>query len=508
MTRRGFVQTGAAASAARTPASRRPNVLFLMADQLRYDGLGANGNSLIRTPNLDRLAQGSANFSHCFVQAPVCVPSRISYFTGRYPHSHRNRVNYTPCDPREVLMQKRFQDAGYQTGSVGKLHLYPPTANHARSTGFHRVLLDDGVRATDRFSDYVEWRRGRDPLAGQVDYNAPAKDIAPGKNPFRLAIDAAFTPTAWTGGQARAMLRDFSSSSKPFFLNVSFFKPHSPHTVPPPFDAMYDGIEIPLPDPVTREQIGRLPEPVQRLILRGRPVYDMDRGLLQWIYRSYYGGVSMVDREIGGILDELDRSGQSAHTIVVLCTDHGDQLLEHGLQGKNVFFEHSVRLPLLVRLPGRISPRRYPELVETVDVMPTLLELCGIDRPVNCQGVSFAPLVTGSSGYQPKEAVFAENIIPEVITSGTMSFRYEPGKGVGGIRHPDCKMVRTRRWKYNYYPGHGAELYDMENDPGEKRNLAKEDAARAVVAEMKDRLVDWLITADETDQIAPQWLVH
>jgi arylsulfatase A-like enzyme len=169
MTRRGFVQTSAAASAVQSTPQRRPNVLFLMADQLRYDCLGANGNALIKTPHLDRLAQGSANFSHCFVQAPVCVPSRISYFTGRYPHSHKNRVNYTPCDPREVLMQKRFQDAGYQTGSVGKLHLYPPTANHARSTGFDRVLLDDGVRATDRFSDYVPWRRGRDPLARQVE---------------------------------------------------------------------------------------------------------------------------------------------------------------------------------------------------------------------------------------------------------------------------------------------------------------------------------------------------
>src|ERR1700685_1078054 len=121
--RRGFLQLGGLAAA---PPAQRPNILFLMADQFRYDGLGANGNRLVKTPNLDKLAAQSANFANAFVQSPVCVPSRISWFTGRYPHSHRNRVNYTPCDPSEVLLQRRLHDIGYQTASVGKLHYFPP----------------------------------------------------------------------------------------------------------------------------------------------------------------------------------------------------------------------------------------------------------------------------------------------------------------------------------------------------------------------------------------------
>ena len=137
----------------------------MMADQFRYDCLGANGNKIVRTPNLDRLAAQSANFGNAFVQAPVCVPSRVSYFTGRYPHSHKNRVNYTPCDPREVFLQRMMKDAGYQTGTVGKLHLYPPTAEHARETGWDRVLLHDGVGTTDPYSDYVKWRKANDPHA-------------------------------------------------------------------------------------------------------------------------------------------------------------------------------------------------------------------------------------------------------------------------------------------------------------------------------------------------------
>ncbi|MBI3683206.1 MAG: sulfatase-like hydrolase/transferase, partial [Acidobacteria bacterium] len=151
LSRRAFL----AAPAALAQASSRPNILWIMADQLRFDCLGANGNPLIRTPNFDKLASRSANFQHAFVQSPVCVPSRASYFTGRYPHSHRNRVNYTPLDSREVLAQRLFRDAGYQTGSVGKLHYHPPTAAHARSTGWDRVLLDDGVSFRDPYSDYV-----------------------------------------------------------------------------------------------------------------------------------------------------------------------------------------------------------------------------------------------------------------------------------------------------------------------------------------------------------------
>lgn len=138
-----------APSALAAQPGKKPNIVLIIADQLRYDCVGANGNRLIRTPNIDRLAAQSANFTSAYVQSPVCVPSRMSILTGRYAHSHRNRVNYTPCDRSEVFLQRMLSDAGYQTGSAGKLHYYPPTNEHARSTGFDSVQLDDGVPATD-----------------------------------------------------------------------------------------------------------------------------------------------------------------------------------------------------------------------------------------------------------------------------------------------------------------------------------------------------------------------
>ncbi len=504
--RRKFLESAAGllgGAASGRDATPQPNVLLILADQFRYDCLGANGNRLIRTPNLDRLAAGGANFSAAFVQAPVCVPSRVTLLSGRYPHSHKNRVNYTPCDPREVFLQRMLHDAGYQTGSVGKLHYWPPTAEHARSTGFDRVLLHDGVRELDRYSAYAAWRQAHDPKAGTY-YLA---SIPGGANPFRGAIDYEFTPTHWTGEQSCEMLRDFAQSPRPFFLHCSFFKPHAPYTVPPPYDAMYNAVEIPLPARVSLQEIQKLPPPLQKQILRFHPQYDMSRERLEWIYRSYYASVSMVDYEIGRILDELERSGRSRDTIVIFTTDHGDQLLEHGLLDKNVFFEAAVHAPLLVRFPERVRPGRRSELAGAIDILPSILDLCGVPALRNVQGRSFAPLLTNAGSYASAEAVFAENIIPEVITGGQRDYYFSPGEGIKGIRHPDAKMVRTARWKLNYYPGNGAELYDLMEDPGETLNLHAENSRSEVAREMKDRLIEWLITADENDQIASKWLL-
>jgi choline-sulfatase len=248
---------------------------------------------------------------------------------------------------------------------------------------------------------------------------------------------------------------------------------------------------------------------VQRLATRDKSgKLQWDRERLQWIYRSYYGAISHVDDEIGLLLDALETTGRAADTLIVFTSDHGDQLFEHGITGKNCFFESSVRVPFMVSLPGRIKPARYDQLIETVDLMPTLLEFTGIPEPVSSQGRSFAPLIADMGrAYTPHEAVFSENIIPEVITSGKMDLFFEKGRGVDGIRHPDAKMVRTERWKYCYYPDGYAELYDLPADPMERTNLAGRAELREVEFEMRTRILNWLINSTETDQIAPRWLL-
>ncbi|WP_407073041.1 sulfatase [Prosthecobacter sp.] len=478
-----------------------------MTDQHRWDCIAANGNKTIKTPNLDRLSARGANFTHAFVSSPVCVPSRISFFTGRYAHSHKNRVNYTPLDRNEVLMQARFKEAGYRTAAVGKLHYYPPNKEEAFRTGFETAELHDGSSITDLWSDYVKWMRQNNPELKPY-YRATAKDVAPGKNPFRSVLDLKYTDTAWTGERSRAVLTELVKQEQPFFFYVSFWKPHSPYEVAAPYDSMYDGVEIPIPATVSLEAVKDLPMPVQKLAMRhGGPKLDPER--LKWAYRSYYATISHVDHEIGLLLDALEVSGKAANTLVVFSSDHGDQLFEHAITDKNCFFDPSVRVPFMVSLPGCIKSATYDHLIETVDLLPTLLEFTGIPEPREVEGRSFAPLIADMGrDYEPHAEVFSENIIPEVITGGKMDMPFEKGVGVGGIRHPDAKMVRTERWKYCYYPAGYAELYDLKNDPLETKNLAGQTDMREVEYDLRTRLLNWLINSEETDQIQNRWMLR
>ena len=495
---------------------RPPNILFIMTDEQRYDSVGANGNAVIRTPAMDALANESANLSHCFVQAPVCVPSRQTIFTSRYPHSHRNRVNYTPMLAGERLLQAYLQDAGYATACVGKLHYYPPTPEYARSTGFDHVLLHDAAH-TDAQSDYVRWLRSRDPALAEA-YRDTITE--PGRNPFTARIADELHETTWCGHETRNTLRELANSDQPFFLFSSYWKPHPPFEVPEPWASMYDQAQIDTPTPLTEEQVRAYPLPVQKVIRRALPAkWQPDQTLIQWAYRAYYGAISQIDREVGLTLAALNELGLTDQTLVVFCSDHGDDMWEHNYRAKSLFFDASIHIPMMLSWPGVIQPGPYDDLIETTDLMPTLFELCELEPPPRMQGRSFARHIAppeppaspafpeSGSDYEPRHFVFAENIIPDVITDAALQLDhpYVPGQGINGIRHPDAKMVRSRRWKYNYYPGNGEELYDLETDPREVNNLAAQPEHRQRVQDMRQALLDWLITADETDQIAPRW---
>lgn len=219
---------------------------------------------------------------------------------------------------------------------MGKLHYWPGTNEHAKSTGFDFVQLDDGDSADGQVFGLCGVAAAEQSQAQLVHYNATEKGKG---NPFRAKIDRQFTPTAWTGLETRRLLREMAAGAAPFFLFSSFFKPHAPYTVPAPFDAMYNDLEIPLPRQVDMDYIRSLPAPVQRMILRFQPAYQTDRTLLQWMWRSYYAGVTMLDEEVGLILDKLEKTGKAGNTAVLALSDHREPDAEHGLFGKNVFFE-------------------------------------------------------------------------------------------------------------------------------------------------------------------------
>ena len=492
---------------------KHPNILFLMTDQQRYDCISANGNPFIRTPHLDALAAQSANFSHAIVQAPVCVPSRVCFFTGRYAHAHRNRVNYTPLDERESLLPQLLQAAGYHTALIGKSHVYyqyPPSVREAHRTGFDHVEVHDGAGNTDQYSDYMKWRRKRDPdhtVSHRATITTSEKSRAPRRNPFTARVKEEFSETTWTGLRTSAYLRRRKTDKQPFFLFSSFWKPHSPFEVPEPFASMYNDVDIPLPPQARLSDIRRLPPPVQALVGREKTApWKMTREEVLWMYRSYYGSITHIDREVGRILHTLQETGLADDTIVIFASDHGDQMFEHGLVDKNVFYEASVRVPLMIAYPGKTHPGRYDELIESIDLLPTLCEWAHINEPYHCQGRSLAPLISGNRrAYQPKESVFCENIIPEVFLKDHI--RFQKHAGVAGVRHPDAKMVRTKRWKYVYYPDGWSELFDLEADPSELNNLSSSSRHRSIIQEMQSRLLHWLVTSSETEQIAETWML-
>jgi arylsulfatase A-like enzyme len=469
------------------------NILFIMTDQMRYDCLGCNGNQIIKTPGIDQLSKESANFSSFYVQAPVCVPSRQSFFSGRYPRSHKNRVNYTSMNSDVKLMQQYVQDAGYITGFVGKLHYFPPTLAYALSTGFQCGKLHDGGAAKcDAHSQYVEWLRNSCGDAISANYRSTKTNHT---NPYAAEIDDQYHETTWCGQETIRMLNEFKDNEKPFFLFSSYWKPHSPFEIPDPWASMYNDAEISVPDKVSPDYIESLPAALKLLVNRNRNYegYEKEWQLLPWEIRSYYGAVSQIDNQISKTIEELDRLGLRDNTIIIFTSDHGDFLLEHGIKDKNAFYESAVHVPFMMSLPGIIRPGIYHDLFESVDLLSSLFDLCGMETPYSNQGNSFASLITaGEMGvsYSPRAYVHAENIIPEIITDGGLDFSYEKGAGVKGIRHPDAKMVRSKRWKYIYYVD-DEELFDLDNDPGEMKNLAK----------------DPLVISDENDQIAPCWYV-
>ncbi|MDW7658211.1 MAG: sulfatase-like hydrolase/transferase [Bacillota bacterium] len=217
-----------------------------------------------------------------YVQAPVCVPSRQSFFTGRYPRSHKNRVNYTLMNSDVKLMQQYFQDSGCKTGFVGKLHYFPPTLEYALSTGFNDGKLHDGgVAVCDNHSQYVDWLIQNCGESIAANYRQTQKDHL---NPFAAELDDAYHETTWCGHETIHMLNELKQSDEPFFLFSSYWKPHSPFEISDPWASMYQNTQVPIPEKVSKDYVDSLPEAIQSLIYRYRNYEGYEDEWKLWKY--------------------------------------------------------------------------------------------------------------------------------------------------------------------------------------------------------------------------------
>jgi arylsulfatase A-like enzyme len=462
-TRRGFVASMAAAATAQaSPQARRTNLLLVTFDQLRSDTLGCTGNPVIRTPAVDGLARRGVLFTNNFCQTPQCVPSRMSIHTGRYPHTHRVLTNSYQIPDDEPTLARVLGAAGYRTVVTGER----PFAPRDQMAGFDRrldrepgkdhgsLLRKNGWAAPnlspERAAKIEEFKRLHD-----TRYQASAvpwpEELDESKHFSDLAID---------------FLRE--QSDRPFFLHITYRRPHHPFDPPAPYDTMYSGAKF----PATRKKPGELankPAAQQRAAtsMAGFDPSAISAADLDLIKSYYYGMITLTDKHLGRVLEKVD----FANTLVIFTADHGEMLGDHGLLLKGSYmYDQVVHTPLIFAGPGVPAGRRVNGLTESVDIAPTVAELLGFKLPY-AQGKTLAPLFANPN-RKHKTAVHSE--------------------------FPTVKMVRTDTHKLVHYPNAAyGELYDLTRDPNEYDNLYADPAQSEARGRMYKELSEWMIASQD-----------
>jgi arylsulfatase A-like enzyme len=445
-----------------------PNVVLICVDQWRGDCLSADGHPIVHTPHLDQIAQRGARFRRAYSATPTCVPARMALMTGLSQRTHR-RVGYQDGVPFDVktTLPGEFRRHGYQTQAIGKLHVHPARAR----IGFDNVLLHDGYthfnrrrsRPVEEYDDYLPWLReqaGQSAVADYFDHGVNCNSVV--ARPWDK--DESLHPTTWVVTQAISWLyrRD---PTVPFFLYLSFHRPHPPYD--PPRWAFEQYLDTPPYEPVVGSWVDDYAE--HREDHRHDAfVARMPQPVLQRARAGYFGHMAHIDLQINRFLEHLAEFGVAGNTYVCFVADHGEMLGEHHLFRKGFPYEGSARIPFLLVGPGLGPGIVRDEVVELRDVMPTLLDLAGLPIPDEVEGRSVAPLARGRTveGWRPylhgEHALLGQSL--QWLTDG--------------------------RHKYVWMSGTGTEqLFDLVTDPCETRNLAADPAHRDEVAAWRARLV-------------------
>ncbi len=453
LTRVGLGAVGLAAAGLAPPLRSmaaeppRPNVLYIMSDQHRWDFLTALGDPLIRTPNLDRLAREGVHFDAAYCQAPLCVPSRMSEITGRYVHSHGALSNAYALPETERTIGHHFKDHGYSTGAIGKMHFVDEDQQH----GFDYIVgAEDYFEATGK--DFKPTsavpaqtaavnRRGRQAQAG-------------GKANSGLAAQTdEQTYEHFLADRFIAWLEE--KPTQPFCLWLSFHAPHPPYLTPDVYYKLYEGqVKVPEqpPDTVFLPPGGRGRDAPEEQQLR--------------MIAAYMGRITSADTQVGRVLAALEKAGLTGNTIISYTADHGDMMGERHRYGKGVMYDSSARIPLIFRYPKALPQgvRRH-EVVEHVDLYPTFCDLAGLPTPNTVQGRSLLPLMKGKSADWPNTAFS------------------ELGEKV---------LVRQEQYKLTFYSGQAKELYDIEKDPREWDNLIGKPGSDAIATRLTQLRDQWM----------------
>ena len=441
-------------------AETQPNLIFILCDQLRYDCLGYAGHPLIQTPNIDRLAEQGVVFETAYCASPVCSPARASWLTGTYPHTHKQLANYGPerlapeamavMRPDAVTLGDVFQQAGYRCGITGPWHL---GNDHRPQHGFEefwRVYRYQGDHP-DILYDYFD--------------HEGVPNIYEGKHPTIRNHGMGYTPisdprqqrTTWTVDQSLEFLD--TTDDRSFFLYLSIKDPHPLIAVSQDLVDRYPIEKIDLPPTWLDDLEGR---PDYMMTDKGRLPLDMDETGFRTMISHYYALITHIDNQVGRLTDHLESKGLTENTIIAFISDHGEMLGGHHAIQKRMFWEASVRVPCVVSWPaGLPSGHRVTTPLGGVDLAPTLLELCDLsfDAPIDGRSIASAIIDGGQPDPIP--------IFSEIGTSDGINFRStEPEELAARV------MVRDGDWKYVMNRADKDELYNLDSDPAELRNVA------------------------------------
>lgn len=488
------------------------NVLFIMADQLRWDHLGCTGHPYLRTPHIDALAQRGVRFSNAFVTSGVCGPSRMSYYTGRYAVSHGATWNRVPLSVGEITLGEMLRGAGLTLALTGKTHVMTDRAGLARLQldghselgallahgGFEEVDRYDGHHAPGDESGYAAYLRARgydsdDPWSDYViAANAPDGAIVSGWQMRHVHLPARVkeehSETAYMTDQAIGFMRHVGG--QPWVLHLSYVKPHWPYMAPAPYHAMYTPEQC---LPVVRRDAERLHQHPVLAAYRQQEecVSFQSDACIRTVRPAYQGLISQLDHHLGRLFDAMAANGQLERTFIVFCSDHGDFLGDHWLGEKELFYDTVQRVPFIM-----VDPRRQadatrgtvdPRFVECIDVVPTLLDALGIDAAEHrhrLEGRSLQPLLHQQPPLAPwRDFVFSE-----------LDYSFRQARLILRKDVHQCRAfsLRDARWRYVYWLDEPEQLFDLQADPHEFTDLGRDASTAALRAELRGKLMDFL----------------
>lgn len=462
LTRREFMVAAAGAPAALRAAQRRPNILFVMVDEMRWDAMGCEKHPVVRTPTLDKLAAEGVRFSRAYTVSPVCSPARASAFTGRYAHVHGVTMNGVPAHNGEIFLPSILKHYGYHTAIAGKLHYTPARFGY----GFDQFwsFSSEGPTPELGYNEYLRKKHGSPAKFPRKPGTCPWPDDPLGRDVGEFLYPKEDFETEWITDRSIEYLRSRKDKQQPWFLFTSYLKPHSPSVEPEPYFSMYDKANFPIPKLPPNAKEARA---AQRD--RAKRHWVDDEKMVRVMSSKYFGAITHVDDQLARLFAELRRLGMEDNTLILFTADHGNMLGEKGRWFKGIQYEGSSHVPLLWKGPkgarengGRVINR----VVENTDLLPSILETAGIPIPQGVQGRSFLALARGQDPNWKNRA-------------------YSQLRG-GMVVDGDWKLID------NSLDGSGEkELYNLAEDPKEERNLARDPRQKERVAELTRLLARW-----------------